>query len=110
MIRLTPHFGYLLAPNLGPKPIMTDIVSYNNLVLQMTAFIVGIVFYGQELDQDGIQNINGALFLILLINSYGNTFAVINVFVEEVPIFLREHFNGMYRTDAYFLTKQVSGA
>ena len=34
-------------------------------------------------------------------------FAVCNVFCEELPIFLREHFNGMYRTDAYFLTKQL---
>lgn len=26
----------------------------------------------------------------------------------ELPIFLREHFNGMYRTDVYFLTKQLA--
>ena len=26
----------------------------------------------------------------------------------ELPIFLREHFNGMYRTDVYFLCKQIA--
>ncbi len=26
----------------------------------------------------------------------------------ELPIFLREHFNGMYRTDVYFLAKSVA--
>ncbi|CAG0919855.1 unnamed protein product, partial [Notodromas monacha] len=27
------------------------------------------------------------------------------VFCQELPIFLREHFNGMYRVDVYFLSK-----
>jgi len=26
----------------------------------------------------------------------------------ELPIFLREHFNGMYRTDVYFISKQLA--
>ena len=26
----------------------------------------------------------------------------------ELPIFLREHFNGMYRTDVYFICKQLA--
>ena len=30
------------------------------------------------------------------------------VFCMELPIFLREHFNGMYRTDIYFLCKQLA--
>merc|ERR1711915_1017273 len=47
-----------------------------------------------------------ALALITNI-SFGNIFAVCNVFCAEIPIFLREHFNGMYRTDTYFLTKQL---
>lgn len=29
-------------------------------------------------------------------------------FSFEVPIFLREHFNGMYRTDVYFLSKTLA--
>lgn len=30
---------------------------------------------------------------------------VLQVFCTELPIFLREHWNGMYRTDVYYLSK-----
>ena len=33
---------------------------------------------------------------------------VFQVFCIELPIFLREHFNGMYRTDTYYLCKQIA--
>jgi ABC-type multidrug transport system permease subunit len=32
----------------------------------------------------------------------------LQVFCAELPIFLREHFNGMYRTDVYFLCKTLA--
>ena len=53
-------------------------------------------------------SINGAIFLFITNMTFSNMFAVINVFCMELPIFLREHFNGMYRTDVYFLTKQLA--
>ncbi|CAG0919856.1 unnamed protein product, partial [Notodromas monacha] len=40
--------------------------------------------------------------------TFQNAFAVINVFCQELPIFLREHFNGMYRVDVYFLSKMLA--
>ena len=69
------------------------------------ALLLGLIFFGQDLDQAGIMNINGALFLILTNQSFSYIFAVVNVFCMELPIFLREHYNGMYRTDVYFLCK-----
>ena len=33
---------------------------------------------------------------------------MVNVFCMELPLFLREHHNGMYRTDVYFLTKNLA--
>ena len=30
------------------------------------------------------------------------------MFTNELPIFLREHMNGMYRTDVYFLSKTLA--
>ena len=30
------------------------------------------------------------------------------MFCNEIPTFLREHFAGMYRTDVYFLAKQLA--
>jgi len=78
------------------------------------ALIFSAIYFGQDLEGEGnikgeaIMNINGALFLTITNTTFSNMFAVINVFCLELPIFLREHFNGMYRTDVYFLTKQLA--
>jgi len=78
------------------------------------ALILGAVYFGQELSGvnnakgEGIMNINGVLFLLITNMTFSNMFAVINVFCLELPIFLREHFNGMYRTDTYFLCRQLA--
>ena len=72
------------------------------------SLLVGIIFSGQEVNQDGVQNLNGALFMIMTNITMQNTFGVIDVFCLELPIFLREHFNGMYRTDVYFLAKMIA--
>ncbi|KFM65486.1 Protein white, partial [Stegodyphus mimosarum] len=55
-------------------------------------------------------NINGALFLVLTNITFQNMFSVVNAFCLEQPIFLREHWNGMYRTDVYFLCKTLAEA
>jgi len=78
------------------------------------ALILGAVYFGQELSGEenakgeGIMNINGVLFLLITNMTFSNMFAVINVFCLELPIFLREHFNGMYRTDTYFICRQLA--
>ncbi len=43
------------------------------------ATILGIFFWGQELNERGVMNINGALFIYLLNLSMQNAFAVVNV-------------------------------
>lgn len=45
----------------------------------MVALLIGIIFYGQILDQDGVMNMNGSLFLFLTNMTFQNVFAVINV-------------------------------
>ena len=72
------------------------------------ALILGVVYLQQDMDQKGIQNINGALFVLLTNISFGNVFAVVNIFCSELPVFKREHYGGMYRVDTYFIAKQVS--
>ncbi|XP_078572713.1 protein white-like [Branchiostoma floridae x Branchiostoma japonicum] len=72
------------------------------------ALLVGIVYLRIEYNQDGILNINGALFLMLTNIAFSHIFSVINVFPAELPIFRREHGNGMYRTDVYFLCKTIA--
>lgn len=47
--------------------------------IQVIALILGAIYFGQELDQKGVMNLNGALFLFLTNMTFQNVFAVINV-------------------------------
>eukprot|EP00092_Neocalanus_flemingeri_P095212 GFUD01121127.1.p1 GENE.GFUD01121127.1~~GFUD01121127.1.p1 ORF type:complete len:639 (-),score=177.01 GFUD01121127.1:95-2011(-) len=71
------------------------------------AIILGVIYQGQDNNQAGIQNANGALFVLITNMSFGSIFGVCNAFCSELPVFLREHFNGMYRSDVYFLAKNL---
>lgn len=87
------------------EPMIMQVRFMQTIVI---ALVLGVIYLGQEENQEGIMNINGALFLLLTNTTFQNMFAVINVFCMELPIFLREHFNGMYRTDVYYLCKQLA--
>ncbi|KAG5892104.1 hypothetical protein JTB14_008073 [Gonioctena quinquepunctata] len=86
------------------------LVKVRLLQTTMISLIIGAIYYGQKINQDGVMNINGVLFIFLTNMTFQNVFAVINVFCSELPLFLREHRNGMYRTDVYFLSKTIAEA
>merc|ERR1712013_856984 len=46
-------------------------------------------------------------FVLLTNLSFGNVFAVANIFCSELPVFKKEHYGGMYRVDTYFIAKQL---
>lgn len=50
-----------------------------NFLSQMISLLIGVIYYGQRIDQDGVMNINGALFMFLTNMTFQNVFAVINV-------------------------------
>ncbi|XP_027197959.2 protein white-like [Dermatophagoides pteronyssinus] len=87
------------------EPMITRIKFSQTLTV---ALLLGIVYWQQKLDQKGIMNINGAIFILIINLTFMNVFSVINTFCSELPIFLREYNNGMYRVDAYFLAKMFS--
>ena len=87
------------------EPLIVKVRIMQTIVI---ALILGAVYFGQELTEEGVMSINGAIFLFITNMTFSNMFAVINVICMELPIFMREHFNGMYRTDVYFLTKQLA--
>ncbi len=51
---------------------------------QAVALLVGLVFLRLEMNQSGIMNINGVLFLLVIIKSFGNILAVINVSIYDL--------------------------
>ncbi|KAG0728523.1 Protein white [Chionoecetes opilio] len=74
------------------------------------AVIIGLIYL--DLDQGGISqrmvaNISGVLFVFVTNMSFANMFPVVTTFSAEMPLFLREHWNGLYRTDVYFLTRNL---
>ena len=71
--------------------------------------LFGIVYLDQDpVTSKTVTNINGILILIVIHLSFQNMYAVINTFCLELPIFLREHSKGTYRTEVYFITKQLA--
>ena len=53
-------------------------------MLQITAIIIILVFFRIELDQKGVRNIQGALFLLVSNISFSNLFSVINVCIQII--------------------------
>ncbi|XP_050099637.1 protein white [Anopheles aquasalis] len=84
------------------------LVKVRLLQTAMVASLIGSIYFGQVLDQDGVMNINGSLFLFLTNMTFQNVFAVINVFSAELPVFLREKRSRLYRVDTYFLGKTIA--
>ena len=55
----------------------------------VVGLILGVLYQGQEFDQAGIQNANGAMFMILTNLSFGSIFSICNSFCSELLVFLR---------------------
>ncbi|RZB77475.1 ABC transmembrane transporter white, partial [Asbolus verrucosus] len=94
------------------EPLLIKVRMIQTIII---ALIVGAIYFNQKLDQSGVMNINGVLFIFLTNMTFQNVFAVVNVkklkvFCAELQVFLREHRNGMYRTDVYFLCKTLAEA
>ncbi|XP_044756108.1 protein white-like [Coccinella septempunctata] len=70
--------------------------------------IITIIYFGQKLNQSGIVNLDGVFFYLLVSTSYQNVFGVVNTLCGEIPLFVKEHKDGMYRTDVYYLTKVIT--
>ncbi|XP_067649104.1 protein white-like [Haliotis asinina] len=74
----------------------------------VVSLLLGLVYLDQKYDQKGVMNINGALFISIMMNSVTCMFAVVTTFTDEVSVFMREYGSGMYRTDVYFLSKTLA--
>ncbi|XP_053393173.1 protein white-like isoform X2 [Mercenaria mercenaria] len=72
------------------------------------ALMLGLIYLQLDLDQEGVMNINGVLFLILINMTITNMLGVLNSFPLETPIFLREYGIGLYRVDIYFICKSLA--
>lgn len=87
----------------------------------------GLIYLRLKYDQQGVMDMNGYIFLCICNNGFSTMFFVVNVsnlyfrynlfelinkpfsfiktFPLEIPIFMRDHQNGMYRVLAYYVAK-----
>ena len=72
------------------------------------ALVLGAIYFGQEMTQQGIMNINGALYVFLINITFANNFLVINVFCSELPLLIREYSSGLYHVSAYYISKMIA--
>ncbi|XP_077979353.1 protein white-like [Glandiceps talaboti] len=83
-----------------------------SLKTRLPAHILAGLFLGLcYLEQRGnttVQNIAGYLALMLILMASETVFSVVQILPMEVPVFLREHHNGMYNTAAYFFTRVLA--
>uniref|UniRef100_A0A2P2I4T6 Protein scarlet-like n=1 Tax=Hirondellea gigas TaxID=1518452 RepID=A0A2P2I4T6_9CRUS len=79
-------------------------------ILQKTliALVIGACYSNVELNQAGIQNTQGVLFIFITENTFPSLYGVLNIFPQELPLFLREYKNGIYRCDTYYMSKMIS--
>ena len=78
------------------------------IVTVFSALCCIVIFTNVGPDDVGVQQRNGALFLVTMIMSFNAIQSVILIFPDERPVFLREVNNGMYRVTAYFWAKILS--
>jgi hypothetical protein len=71
------------------------------------ALMFGVIYFQLKLDQAGVQDINGVVFLLVTNTSFANMFPVLNSFVPLITLILRENKNGLYRIINLFVSKTL---
>lgn len=74
----------------------------------IVALISGLVFFGLDLNQRGIQDFTGAIFFLAtfqMMSAANPEFVTVPL---EIPLILREHNSGIYHALTWYLAKNVS--
>ncbi|CAG2104560.1 unnamed protein product [Medioppia subpectinata] len=87
------------------EPLLTTVRIVQTIMMSL---VFGAIYWQLNMDQKGIMDINGALFLLVTNMNFQSLFGVVNTFCGELPVYHREHENGMYRVSTYFLAKQLA--
>ncbi|XP_048479461.1 protein scarlet [Plutella xylostella] len=97
-------YRYLLIVIRDPRIQVVRIVQ--KLAIALTA---GLCFIGTvRLTQAGIQDVQGALFIIIAENTFSPMYGVLHMFPEEFPLFTRELGAGLYTTPIYYIARMTA--
>ncbi|KAJ8955186.1 hypothetical protein NQ318_009082 [Aromia moschata] len=71
--------------------------------------IVGLCYLGTNpYTQNGIQAVQGAIFMFVSENTFNPMYAVLAEFPENAPIFFREYRSGLYHPFTYYLSRIIA--
>ncbi|XP_028178626.1 protein scarlet isoform X1 [Ostrinia furnacalis] len=97
-------YRYMLIIIRDPRVQLIRILQ--KLAIALTA---GLCFLGTaRLTQSGIQDVQGALFIIIAENTFSPMYSVLHMFPEEFPLFHRELKAGLYSTPIYYVSRMIA--
>ncbi|XP_045491217.1 protein scarlet [Colias croceus] len=97
-------YRYLLMVLRDPNVQLLRIVQ--KLAIALTA---GLCFIGTaRLTQAGIQDVQGALFIIIAENTFSPMYSMLHIFPEEFPLLYRELRAGLYNTPVYYVARMIA--
>ncbi|GMS88735.1 hypothetical protein PENTCL1PPCAC_10910 [Pristionchus entomophagus] len=74
----------------------------------VTALITGMVYFATPVNTTTVITINGILFNHIRNLNFMLQFPAVPEITEELPLLYRENGNGIYRTSAYFIAKNLA--
>ncbi|CAM9798121.1 unnamed protein product [Pylaiella littoralis] len=87
------------------EPVLTKVRLGQTIVV---ALLVGLIFLQLGNSQSDVQSTMGVLFFVAINQGIVGTIGVLQVFPNEMPVFLREHDSGSYRVGSYFLGRTLA--
>ncbi|XP_052737501.1 protein scarlet-like [Bicyclus anynana] len=97
-------YRYLLIILRDPRVQFVRILQ--KLAIALTA---GLCFIGTaRLTQAGVQDVQGALFIIIAENTFSPMYSVLHMFPEEFPLLHRELKAGLYSTPVYYVARMLA--
>ncbi|KAL1123491.1 hypothetical protein AAG570_002571, partial [Ranatra chinensis] len=73
----------------------------------MLALLISTPYMELHINQEGIQNLQGFLYLVIVETIFTFSYSVAHTFPSQIPILLREVGNGLYSPAVYYLSKMI---
>nr|QUF59466.1 ATP-binding cassette transporter Abcg-like1-2 [Brachionus angularis] len=87
------------------NPASTKVVLAQSIFI---AVFLGLIFLRLDNNENGVQNRQGVIFIIIMQCNFGYIFGVVNTFPLDLAIVYRETKNRLYSITPYFLVKQIA--
>ena len=72
------------------------------------SIVIGLIYLRLGNSQTDVQNRVGAVFLMIMNQSMGSLFGILNMFAAEMPIYQREHRAGLYSSYSFYIARSIA--